>query len=106
MTGADDDGLHPLLRHLLEHVLKLLGSTHRQGEERQPHRGGYVLIGLQVVASGRMVGTPEKGDAGSLGKGALQNLQRLRGVGLDWSCPGFVDGARLSPYATTGCRCS
>jgi hypothetical protein len=23
-----------------------------------------------------------------------------------WSCPGFVDGARLSHYATTGCRCS
>jgi hypothetical protein len=25
---------------------------------------------------------------------------------LGWSYPGFVDGARLSPYATTGCRCS
>ena len=24
----------------------------------------------------------------------------------EWSCPGFVDGARLSDYATTGCRCS
>jgi len=24
----------------------------------------------------------------------------------NWSCPGFVDGARLSDYATTGCRCS
>jgi hypothetical protein len=23
-----------------------------------------------------------------------------------WSCPGFVDGSRLSDHATTGCRCS
>jgi putative ABC transport system substrate-binding protein len=23
-----------------------------------------------------------------------------------WSYPGFVDGAQLSHYATTGCRCS
>jgi hypothetical protein len=25
---------------------------------------------------------------------------------LPWSCPGFVDGARLARYATTGWRCS
>ena len=35
------------------------------------------------------------------------NVPGLLGVTYDfWSCPGFVDGARLSPYATTGCRCS
>jgi hypothetical protein len=27
-------------------------------------------------------------------------------VGTLWSCPGFVDGARLARYATTGWRCS
>jgi len=28
------------------------------------------------------------------------------GYTLYWSCPGSVDGARLSPYAPTGCCCS
>jgi integrase len=43
-------------------------------------------------------------------RGTLQAVKEILGhAGLKmmlWSCPGSVDGARLSHYATTGCRCS
>ena len=59
-----------------------------------PRHGHRAVDGLDTP--------PDAHESASLAQADTLTLREIEG----WSYPGFVDGARLSHYATTGCRCS
>jgi hypothetical protein len=83
-----------------------------------PEDIGHFIEGELAAAAARLVRTGKSQRFVEISKDYPQGIRQVavpirRAGRIDgliileyWSYPGFVDGARLSPYATTGCRCS